>query len=148
MKSTCVNEMPIHNIIGDNVFLSIFERSLPKNWLNRWALYYFKIRYHRVSSQSRWKPACFHRNPDKSDRSLIEIYVLYNLPFLHHAICITATISWKRLCICFVTHRRTGRGGRGGLQPPPQNFGQLRFFGQQAKIWAKPVFKDVSMFFY
>ena len=36
-------------------------------------------------------------------------------------------------------------GGRGGLQPPPK-FGQLTFFGQQEKIWAKPVFKDVSMF--
>ena len=38
-------------------------------------------------------------------------------------------------------------GGRGGLQPPPPKFGQLRFFGQQEKTWAKPVFKDVSMFF-
>ena len=35
---------------------------------------------------------------------------------------------------------------RGAAAPP--NFGQLRFFGQQEKIWAKPVFKDVSMFFY
>ena len=105
MKSTCLNEMPIHNIIGDNVFLSIFGRSLPKNWLNRWALYYFKIRYHRVSSQGRWKPACFHRSQDKSNRSLIEISVLYNLPFLHHVIGITTTISWTRLCICFVTHK-------------------------------------------
>ena len=43
-------------------------------------------------------------------------------------------------------HRHTGRGGRGGLQPP-QNFGQLRFFGQLEKVWAKPVFKDISMFF-
>ena len=41
-------------------------------------------------------------------------------------------------------HRRTGRGGEGGCSPP--NFGQLRFFGQREKIWAKPVFKDVSMF--
>ena len=49
-----------------------------------------------------------------------------------------------------LTHRRTGRGGRGrgGLQPPPPNFGQLRFFGQQVKIWAKPVLKDISMLFY
>ena len=38
-----------------------------------------------------------------------------------------------------------GPGGRRGLQPP-QNFRQLRIFGQQEKIWAKPVFKDVSMF--
>ena len=35
-------------------------------------------------------------------------------------------------------------GARGAAAPP--NFGQLRFFGQQEKIWAKPVFKDVSMF--
>ena len=40
---------------------------------------------------------------------------------------------------------RTG-GTRGAVAPP--NFGQLRFFGQQEKIWAKPVFKDVSMIFY
>ena len=37
-------------------------------------------------------------------------------------------------------------GARGSAAPP--NFGQLRFFGQQEKIWAKPGFKDVSMFFY
>ena len=35
-------------------------------------------------------------------------------------------------------------GARGAAAPP--NFGQLRFFGQQEKIWAKPVFKDVSVF--
>ena len=34
-------------------------------------------------------------------------------------------------------------GARGAAAPP--NFGQLSFFGQQEKIWAKPVFKDVSM---
>ena len=42
-------------------------------------------------------------------------------------------------------HRRTGPGGEGAAAPPP-NFGQLRFFGQYEKIWAKPVFKDVSLF--
>ena len=36
-------------------------------------------------------------------------------------------------------------GGEGGCSPP--KYGQLRFFGQQEKIWVKPVFKDVSMFF-
>ena len=40
-------------------------------------------------------------------------------------------------------HRRTGRGVEGAAAPP--NFSQLSFFGQQEKIWAKPVFKDVSM---
>ena len=48
-----------------------------------------------------------------------------------------------------IDHRRTSRGGgeRGGLQPPP-NFGQLRLFGQQEKIWEKPFFKSVSVFFF
>ena len=36
-------------------------------------------------------------------------------------------------------------GARGAAAPP--NFGQLRFFGQQEKIWAKPTFKNVSCFF-
>ena len=36
-------------------------------------------------------------------------------------------------------------GARGAAAPP--KFGQLRYFGQQEKTWAKPVFKDVSMFF-
>ena len=44
-------------------------------------------------------------------------------------------------------HKRTGRGGGRGAAAPP-NFGQLRLFGQQEKIWAKPTFKDVFMFFY
>ena len=35
-------------------------------------------------------------------------------------------------------------GARGAAAPP--NFGQLRFFGHHKKIWAKPVFNDVSMF--
>ena len=40
-------------------------------------------------------------------------------------------------------------GGEGGCSPhPPPNCGQLRFVRQQEKIWAKPVFKDVSMLFY
>ena len=41
----------------------------------------------------------------------------------------------------FFDHRRTGKGGvgaRGAAAPP--NFGQLRFFGQREKIWAKPAF--------
>ena len=37
-------------------------------------------------------------------------------------------------------------GARGAAAPP--NFGQLRFFGQLEKIWAKPGFKDVSLFFF
>ena len=37
-----------------------------------------------------------------------------------------------------------GMGARGAAAPPKS--GQLRFFGQREEIWAKPVFKDVSMF--
>ena len=37
-------------------------------------------------------------------------------------------------------------GARGAAAPP--NFGQPRFFGQREKIWAKSVFKDVTMFIY
>ena len=37
-------------------------------------------------------------------------------------------------------------GARGAAAP--LNFGQLKFFGQQKKIWAKPAFKDVFMFFF
>ena len=55
-------------------------------------------------------------------------------------------LSILRTCTTIV-HRRTGRGGARGATAPPK-FGQLRFFGQQEKIWAKPIFEDVSMFFY
>ena len=41
----------------------------------------------------------------------------------------------------WIRHRRTGRGegGEGGdeLATAPPNFGQLTFFGQREKIWAK-----------
>ena len=34
-------------------------------------------------------------------------------------------------------------GARGAAAPP--NFGQLSFFGQQEKIWAKPDFEDLNI---
>ena len=37
-------------------------------------------------------------------------------------------------------------GARGAAAPP--KFGQLRFFGQKEKFWAKPVFIEVSMLFF
>ena len=46
------------------------------------------------------------------------------------------------------THRRTGGGARGAAAPPPKkNGGNSDFLGQREKIWAKPVFKDVSVVF-
>ena len=61
------------------------------------------------------------------------------------AICIRFDEDGVVSPVCL--HRGIGvraGGGEGGCSPP--NFGQLRFLGQQEKIWAKPVFKDVSMF--
>ena len=49
----------------------------------------------------------------------------------------------KRIPVVCLIGVRAG-GARGAAAPP--NFGQLRFFGQREKIWAKQVFKDVSMF--
>ena len=56
---------------------------------------------------------------------------------------------WSLYALESKQHRRTGRGARGAAAPSPlpPNFGRLRFFGQQEKIGAKPVFKDVSMCF-
>ena len=56
-----------------------------------------------------------------------------------------AGVSSKAVWNCrFFIGVRTG-GAREAAAPP--NFGQLKFFGQQEKIWAKPVFKDISTFF-
>ena len=49
----------------------------------------------------------------------------------------------RRLATSLTIGVRAG-GARGAAAPTKS--GQLRFFGQQEKIWAKPVFKDVSMF--
>ena len=40
------------------------------------------------------------------------------------------------------------RAGRARRAAAPPSFGQVRFFGQQEKVWANPGSKDVSMFFY
>ena len=53
-------------------------------------------------------------------------------------------IIYARLHVCVTPSIGVRAGGARGAAVPP-NFGQLSFFGQQEKIWAKPVFKDVSM---
>ena len=73
--------------------------------------------------------------------NFIVIYILNSINYQY-----SFRLSQQIGCVVLLIHRRTGRGARGAAAPP--NFGQLRFFGQQEKILAKPVFKDVSMFFY
>ena len=60
----------------------------------------------------------------------------------------TLVITFGKLSVFYKTHKhgRMARGGGASGAAAPPNFGQLRFFGQQEKIWAKPVFKNVSMF--
>ena len=58
-----------------------------------------------------------------------------------HIICI-----WSAISVYTTVYIGVRAGGARGAAAPPK-FGQLRFFGQQEKIWAKPVFKDVPMFF-
>ena len=94
---------------------------------------------------------------------LVTLYYIYRTSMLSFGGCLREPKPILRYtldeCLNVHVHRRTGRGGEaaggggggGGPPPPPPpppNFGQLRFFGQQEKSWAKPVFKDVSMFFY
>ena len=55
------------------------------------------------------------------------------------------TVFWLHCVTTVITIGVRAGGARGAAAPP--NFGQLRFFGQQEKIWAKPVFKDVPCLF-
>ena len=64
--------------------------------------------------------------------------------------CLTPSyyeVSDRGQTLAVVIGVRAGGGGARGAAAPP-NFGQLRFFGQQEKIWTKPGFEDVSVFYY
>ena len=47
-------------------------------------------------------------------------------------------------------HRRTGRGdwGAAAPAPPKKKIGATRIFWAAREIWARPVFKEVCMFFF
>ena len=62
----------------------------------------------------------------------IGIFKIYYLYFCHWYSGLFPTFRWQMLSgITIVSHRRTSRGGRGGLQPPQlQKF--LKYFGQNA----------------
>ena len=77
------------------------------------------------------------------------------ISLISHASKIMSKIIQKKKCAKLPCEQRiflwpigvrAGGGARGAAAPP--NFGQLRFFGQQEKIWAKTAFKNVVMFFY
>ena len=66
------------------------------------------------------------------NRQDVDLYVGYlSLKTLHYLVKIIGVRAWE------------ARGA--AAPPPPLNFGQLSFLGQQEKNWAKPIFKDVSM---
>ena len=69
---------------------------------------------------------------------------MLHLHFLLVRLKTKRTLKKKKIVIAI---GRKGQGGGGGARRAavPPNFGQLRFFGQQEKISAKPVLKDVSM---
>ena len=64
-------------------------------------------------------------------------------------ICLPINATSTVAASCFSEFNLIGvrAGGTRGAAAPPK-FGQLRFFGQQGKFWAKPFFKDVSVFFF
>ena len=64
----------------------------------------------------------------------------------HRVVFMATTIQLFHLLLTVMFIGVQAREARGAAAPP--NFGQLRFFGQQEKIWAKPAFKDVFMFFF
>ena len=81
--------------------------------------------------------SCLHQR--SSTRS---VYVTFTFPF--GSFKDEADFEKKKIVIA-IGLRAGGEGGSRRAAVPP-NFGQLRFFGQQEKIWAKLVLKDVSTF--
>ena len=81
--------------------------------------------------------SCLHQR--SSTRS---VYVTFTFPF--GSVKDEADFEKKKIVIAIGRKGQGGGGARRAAVPP--NFGQLRFFGQQEKISAKPVLKDVSMF--
>ena len=72
-----------------------------------------------------------------------KVHVLFKTPLIFSRIngpIETRERERESLCLLDI-------GVRAGGAAAPPHFGQLRFFGQQEKIWAKPFFKDVSVFF-
>ena len=81
---------------------------------------------------------------ERCDKERIEAKLCMYLVTPGMCFIVYNTILFLFLSASFVTIGVRAGGARGAAAPP--NFGQLRFFGQREKIWAKPVFKDVFMF--
>ena len=83
------------------------------------------------------------RSTSEMTRSLENIFQLSKVARVILSSCLHQRSSTRSVYVTF-TFPFGGGGARRAAVPP--NFGQLRFFGQQEKISAKPVLKDVSMF--
>ena len=79
------------------------------------------------------------------DRQLYFLHVF--TPISGSGLKPTILFEYHGSCLCSSKTIGVRAGGARGAAAPP-NFGQLRFFGQQEKIWAKTAFKNVDMFFY
>ena len=62
--------------------------------------------------------------------------------------CVYETYLRPRISNIGVRVGGGGGGCKGAAAPRPQILANSDFLEQREKIWAKPVFKDVSMFFF
>ena len=143
----CINELlptifsMVNLSLSSGHFPDIWKEGLVRPKLKKVNLDLIKKNYRPVIPfKDHWKGSCttnLWSRVIQSDVSRISISLRQ---ISQHGDCLTAHAQRHTR----QHHRRTGRGARGAAAAP--KFWQLRFFGQQEKIWAKPVFKDVSMF--
>ena len=81
---------------------------------------------------------CMDNFTQYTRRSLVSTYCFFPVHLRERSITQHTNSKQQSLCHESIGVRAWGGGARGAAAPP--NFGQLKFFGQREKIWAKPVF--------